>query len=76
MIRSRPLRWSALLMACSATLLACTSDGGDGAGSGAEEITVMVAGDPEELEAYRQVARGFESIAAGRDGQPGRDRGA
>ncbi len=57
---SRPLRWSALLMACTATLLACTSDGGDGAGSGAEEITVMVAGDPEELEAYRQVARGFE----------------
>lgn len=57
---------SALMVLCVLTLVACTGGGDDAATPSADAslepqtISVMVAGDPEELEAYRQVAEAYD----------------
>ena len=58
------------MVAVAALAAACT--GGSGSTSSdaaspapAEEIRVMVSGDPEELEAYRQVAEAYEAQGGG-----------
>ncbi|HYJ61546.1 MAG TPA: sugar ABC transporter substrate-binding protein [Actinomycetota bacterium] len=53
---------AALAAGCTGASGSTSSDGGSPA---AEEIRVMVSGDPEELEAYRQVADAYEAQGGG-----------
>ena len=61
------MRWTSTVLVSLLMIGSCTSqrdpEGADA--EGATEISVMVSGDPEELEAYRQVADGFEASQSG-----------
>ena len=64
MSSTRRVRWIAMSMASLVLVAGCDADAEDPEPSGGadpQEISVMVSGDPEELEAYRLVAQGFEA---------------
>ncbi|MGB7806762.1 MAG: sugar ABC transporter substrate-binding protein [Actinomycetota bacterium] len=68
MSSTRRVRWIAMSMASLVLVAGCDADAEDPEPSGGadpQEISVMVSGDPEELEAYRLVAQGFEASRSG-----------
>lgn len=60
--RRGSVSWIAAVFVTALVAITCT---GGGSGDGVESIDVMVSGDPEELQAFRDVVDAFEAEQAG-----------